>query len=254
MIVFNMPDHDLVFKIIKDRFAQPKKSTRQDVLEKYDWVFKRDRAGRLIDAQEFEHLQIELSYFDPDLLDELLKVAEKTVQVEGNYVVIDHAYLERRVTPLDVYLKQVDFEKASVAVIEYGDAIKDMASTNVFPGDMLLKNFGVTRHGRVVFYDYDELCPLTDCNFRKIPQAYYYEDELASEPWFAVAENDVFPEEFRHFITLQTELMDVFKQYHGDLLDVQFWRETQKRIMNAEPIHIFPYRDEQRLTHHANPI
>lgn len=247
MIVFSMPDYDVVFKIIKDRFAKPKNVTHKDVKAKYDWVFKRDRAGRLVDAQEFEHMQIDRAYFEEALLEELLEVAGNSVSLEGNFVVIKHAYLERKVTPLDVYLRDASAEAAAAAVIGYGEAIRDLANTNVFPGDMLLKNFGVTRHGRIVFYDYDELCPLTDCNFRKIPQAYYYEDELASEPWFAVAENDVFPEEFRHFITLSPELMKVFKDHHGELLAVDFWKETQQRIEKGEVIHIFPYKPEQRF-------
>lgn len=248
MIVFNMPDYDVVFKIIKDRFALPKKSTRTDVKQKYDWVFKRDRAGRLIDAQEFEHLQIERRFFEPQLLTELLEVASDTVTVVGEFIVIKHAYLERRVTPLDVYLQEAAAAAAVAAVVGYGEAIRDLATTNVFPGDMLLKNFGVTRHGRIVFYDYDELCPLTDCNFRKIPQAYYDEDELASEPWFSVAENDVFPEEFRHFITLSPELMKVFEKHHRELLSVSYWQEAQERIRQGTAIHIFPYGSEQRFT------
>lgn len=247
MIVFNMPDYDVVFKIIKDRFAKPKNVTHQDVKAKYDWVFKRDRAGRLVDAQEFEHMQIDRAYFEETLLEELLDVASNSVSLEGDFVVIKHAYLERKVTPLDVYLRDASAEAAAAAVVGYGEAIRDLANTNVFPGDMLLKNFGVTRHGRIVFYDYDELCPLTDCNFRKIPQAYYYEDELASEPWFAVAENDVFPEEFRHFITLSPDLMQVFKAHHGELLAVDFWQNTQERIQQGEVIHIFPYKPEQRF-------
>ncbi|MBW2408891.1 MAG: bifunctional isocitrate dehydrogenase kinase/phosphatase, partial [Deltaproteobacteria bacterium] len=161
MIVFNMPRDDIVFKLIRDHFATPKKSTRQDVMDKYDLVFKHDRAGRLVDAQAFEHLKFDECCFAPELLIELQREAGQTVRFENGNVIVDHAYVERRVTPLNIYLEEADEEACRKVVYDFGCAIKDLAVSNIFPGDILLKNFGVTRHGRVVFYDYDELCPLT---------------------------------------------------------------------------------------------
>lgn len=247
MTVFTMPDYDLVFKIIKDRFSYPKKVTRQEVLDKYELVFGHDRAGRLIDAQEFEHLQFRRDRFSDALLTELADLAGNTVTIDEKTVVVSHAFVERRVTPLDLYLKQARPAHARAAILDYGQAIKDLAATNVFPGDMLLKNFGVTRHGRVVFYDYDELRPLTDCNFRQFPQARTYEDELAPEPWFHIGEKDVFPEEFLRFMGLPPALRDVFLEQHGDLLHVDFWRETQARLEAGEIISTRPYTTEQQL-------
>ncbi|KAA3657704.1 MAG: bifunctional isocitrate dehydrogenase kinase/phosphatase, partial [Chloroflexi bacterium] len=183
MTVFTMPNYDMVFKIIKDQFAKPKKVTRKQVKEKYELVFKHDRAGRLVDAQSFEHLQFERSRFSDSLLEELCAKAPGTVQVEGDHVIVHHTYVQRRVIPLDLYVKEAHDEAAVTAILDYGQTMKDLAATNIFPGDMLLKNFGVTRHGRVVFYDYDELCLLTDCKFRKIPAAMSYEDELSDMPW-----------------------------------------------------------------------
>ncbi|MBK7897664.1 MAG: bifunctional isocitrate dehydrogenase kinase/phosphatase [Anaerolineaceae bacterium] len=247
MIVFSLPDFDLVFKLIKDRFAPPKKTTRQDVINNYEMVFRHDRAGRLIDAQSFEFLEFKYGRFTPDLLAELLEVAGNTVHVEGNTVVVNHGYVERQVRPLDLFLQEVDEATANRVIIDYGQAIKDMAVTNIFAGDMLLKNFGVTRHERIVFYDYDELRPLTDCNFRKFPQAMSYEDELAAEPWFHIGERDVFPEEFLHFMGLPGHVKETFLAHHSDLLDITFWQDTQKRLAAGEIITIRPYLDEHRL-------
>lgn len=247
MAVFSLPDYDLVFKLIKDHFADPKKVTRQNVMAQYDLVFRHDRAGRLVDAQSFEFLEFDRARFDPALLAELLAVAGRAVQVKGDTVVITHAYVQRRVTPLDVYIRQVDELEANAAIRDYGRAIKDMAATNIFPGDMLLKNFGVTRHGRVVFYDYDELRPLTDCHFRRFPAATTYEDELSSEPWFHIAEGDIFPQEFLHFMGLPPGLQQEFLAHHQDLLDTLYWHTTQTRLQNGEYIHILPYRQHQRL-------
>jgi isocitrate dehydrogenase kinase/phosphatase len=241
MIVFNMPDYDLVFKLIRDRFDQPKNTTRRKVMAKYDLVYKHDRAGRLVDAQSFEHLKFDACCFSEQLLAELKQEAGSTVQIKDDHLIVKHAYVERRVTPLDVFLEQADLPAARKAVIDWGHTIKDLAVSNIFPGDILLKNFGVTRHGRVVFYDYDELCPLTSCNIRKLPEPAGYDDEMASEPWFYVDENDMFPEEFRNFLGLPDPLQEVFLQHHADLFEVDFWLGAQRAIQAGNLPHIFPY-------------
>ncbi|MGH7704015.1 MAG: bifunctional isocitrate dehydrogenase kinase/phosphatase, partial [Gemmatimonadales bacterium] len=195
MSVFALPSLNVVFKIIKDHFGAPKNTTRRAVMDKYHLVFVRDRVGRLADAQEFEGLAFRRDCFAPELLRQLLAEAGRTVRVEGDRVVVGHLYTERRVTPLNLYLQRAPEPAALEAVLDYGQAIKDLAAANIFTGDMLLKNFGVTRHGRVIFYDYDELCLLTECHFREIPRASNTDDEMAAEPWFYVGERDVFPEE-----------------------------------------------------------
>jgi isocitrate dehydrogenase kinase/phosphatase len=248
MEVFTMPDYDLVFKVIKDHFAYPKRTTRHEVMSKYDLVFKHDRAGRLVDAQEFEYLKFSRNRFSHELLDSLQRNAARNVMVDHDQVVIRHAYIERRVVPLNIYLEKADEVQARSATVDYGNAIKDLAVSNIFPGDLLVKNFGVTRHGRVVFYDYDELCLLSVCNFRVMPQPQTYEEEISSEVWFGVGSNDVFPEEFQSFLGLKESLLEIFVTYHGDLLDPTFWRRIQSRINAGELIEIFPYGEKNRLS------
>lgn len=250
MTVFTMPDYDLVFKLIKDQFAYPKRTTHEEVKNKYRLVFRRDRAGRLVDAQEFEHLKFDRSQFTEELLAELQAVATRAATVAAEHVILKHCYVERRVTPLNIYISEADEHAAQAAVIEYGAAIKDMAATNIFPGDLWLKNFGVTRHGRVVFYDYDELLLLTDCRFRKMPPARHDDDELSASPWFNVDENDVFPEEFESFLGFHGALRHAFMAHHADLLNVAFWRDYQERHRGGEVIHFFPYSQERRLNRH----
>jgi isocitrate dehydrogenase kinase/phosphatase len=247
MVVFDMPKLDLVFKMIRDRFGYPKRTTRAKVMEMYDFVFKHERIGRLLDVQSFEHLEAKRCCFSDALLAELQKTAPSKVKITEDEVILEHVYVERRVTPLDVFLQEADDAAARKVVIDFGVAIKDMAVSNIFTGDMLLKNFGVTRHGRVVFYDYDELLPLMRCNFRKMPASRTYEDEFAAQPWFEVGENDVFPEEFNRFLGLTDSLRKVFIQHHGDLFKVDFWQECQNKIKAGEWVHILPYSDEQRL-------
>lgn len=247
MLVFTMPGYDMVFKLIKDYFNYPKDSTRKDVMAKYDLVYRRDRAGRLVDAQAFEYLAFSVDLFAPELLAELRRECSQTVAIDEHTVVLAHAYMERRVTPLDIFVREAHESAACAAVVDYGQAIKDMASSNIFPGDMLLKNFGVTRHGRVVFYDYDELCLLEECNFRQLPSSGRYDDELSPEPWYTVNDNDIFPEEFARFLGLSGMLREAFEQHHADLYTVAYWRGMQECIRAGARTHIFPYLPEQRL-------
>lgn len=247
MIVFVVEGMDLVFKVIRDRFAQPKTATREHVKQRYRLVFRHDRAGRLVDAQEFEHLEFDRSLFDPELLAELEQEAAESVVVGAERVAIRHLYTERRLEPLDLHLRRVDADTARNAVSEYGWALRDLAGTNIFPGDLLLKNFGVTRHGRVIFYDYDELCLVTDCRFREIPPPRDEEDGWRAEPSFYVGDDDIFPEEFLAFLSFTPEQRRWFLDEHAELLSAAFWREMQRRHQAGEVIDIAPYHPTQRL-------
>jgi isocitrate dehydrogenase kinase/phosphatase len=247
MVTYAMDGYDLVVKVIRDRFPARKRTTQGRVREKYRLVFRHDRAGRLVEAHEFEHLRLDRRRFADRLLEELLGEAGRTVRVEGDYVVIDHAYIERRVTPLDVHLAQAGPQAAREAVVDYGRAIEDLAATGVFPGDLLIKNFGVTRHGRVVSYDYDELELLSAVRVRELPPPRTLEEELAPEPWFGVGPADVFPEEFPSFLGLEGNLREVFETHHAHLFEPEFWRGMQKRLAAGEIVDILPYREELRL-------
>jgi isocitrate dehydrogenase kinase/phosphatase len=242
MAVFTLPSFDVVFKVIRDRFAYPKTVVRKDVLDKYYLVFRHDRAGRLVDAQEFKMLRFPRTRFDPALLAHLLESTAQTVSVDGDDVVIAHCYVERRLRPLNLYLAEASPLAARHAVLDYGQSIRDLAATNIFPGDLLLKNFGVTRNGRVIFYDYDELCLVTECNFRKLPRARTIDEEMQSEAWFFVDTDDVFPEQFLSFLGLEPRQLEVFLEHHSDLLTPEFWRDVKRRLDAGEVLEILPYR------------
>jgi len=248
MLVFTLASYDVVFKLVRDRFDAPKEIDRADVLRRYRIVFEHDRAGRLVEAHEFEHLRIARDRFESSLLGALLADASRTVKLDGNDVVIAHAYVERRVRPLNLFFAECDQEAAIAAACDWGQAIKDLARSNIFAGDLLTKNFGLTRRGRVVFYDYDELCWLTDCNFRDLPQAGSYEEEMSAEPWFSVRPNDIFPEEFPNFLFFPEAAREALFDRHGDLFRPDFWRGVQVRIRAGEVPEIPPYARERRLT------
>ena len=242
MSVFTLPGFNTVFKVIKDRFSHAKTVNRATVIEKYRLVKSVDRVGRMADTQEFADFRFPVAKFEPDCLAELLEVAPSTVEVQGDTVLVRHCWTERRMTPLNLYVESGSEEQVLEALEDYGLAIKQLAAANIFPGDMLLKNFGVTRHGRVVFYDYDEICFLTEVNFRHIPEARYPEDELSSEPWYSVGPNDVFPEEFPRFLFADLRLRRLFAKLHGELYDADYWKGLQQAIRDGKVIDVFPYR------------
>ena len=241
MVCFTLPSFDVVFKIIRDRFPYPKNVLREEVMAKYQLVFKHDRAGRLVDAQEFRRLRFPKELFAPELLQELLSETTLTVHEAADSLVFDHMYIERRMTPLNIYLRTASEKASERAVLDYGQCIRDLAYTNIFAGDLLLKNFGVTRHGRVIFYDYDELCAITDCHFRDLPQATNMEDEMRSEAWFYVADNDVFPETFIRFLSFTDSQREALLRMHGEILTAQFWRHVQERLKEGEVLEVLPY-------------
>jgi len=248
MIAFTLRDYGLIFKVIRDRFEPPKQTTRADVMERYQFVFKHDRVGRLVDAQEYRRLRFPTSRFTGALLEELLSQAAETCRLDGDDLIIEHSYIERKLRPLNLYLDEVDAPEARRAVIDYGQAVKDLARSNVFPGDLLLKNFGVTSTGRVIFYDYDELCLVTDCTFRDLPTARFEEDEMRAEPWFYVGPADVFPEQFANFLGFSPDLRQAFMAEHADLLTADYWRGLKACHEADQLLEVVPYADRSRYT------
>ena len=242
MLVFTLPGFDRVFKVIKDKFAPQKEMSAAHVRACYQLVKEHDRVGRMADTQEFENFVLEKRHISPALMELLLQEAAEKITDLGEQIVIRHLYIERRMVPLNIWLEQVEGQQLRDAIEEYGNAIRQLAAANIFPGDMLFKNFGVTRHGRVVFYDYDEICYMTEVNFRDIPPPRYPEDELASEPWYSVSPGDVFPEEFRHWLCAAPRIGPLFEEMHADLFRADYWRALQNRIREGHVEDVYAYR------------
>ncbi len=247
MLVFTLPGFDRVFKVIKDKFAPQKEMDEAHVRACYQLVKEHDRVGRMADTQEFENFVLEKRQIDPSLMALLLQEAPQKIADLGDKIAIRHLYIERRMVPLNLWLEQVQGQQLRDAIEEYGNAIRQLAAANIFPGDMLFKNFGVTRHGRVVFYDYDEICYMTEVNFRDIPPPRYPEDEMAAEPWYSVAPGDVFPEEFRHWLCADPRIKPLFEEMHADLFQAEYWRALQERIRHGHVEDVYAYRRRQRF-------
>jgi len=241
MTVFTLPSYPFVFKIINDHFAPPKQVTHRIVKEKYQLVKMHDRVGRLADTLEFSHVALPLARFSKELLESLHERIPSSIKIEGDNLIIRHLYIERRLEPLNLFVDDAKDDRLENAFIEYGNAIKDLAEANIFPGDLLLKNFGVTNNCRVIFYDYDEIELLEDCNFRTIPAPQTPQQMMASEPWYSINDNDVFPEEFLLFISSRAERRQLFMKHHKDLLDANYWRAVQERIRGGAFGDVFPY-------------
>ncbi len=247
MAVFTLPSFPYVFKVIKDVFAPPKEVDHATVKAKYLLVKQHDRVGRMADTLEFSDVALPKARFSRELIEELRRECPALLEEDESDIVIKHVYIERRMKPLNLYLDSADEERRENAVMEYGHAIKELAYANIFPGDMLFKNFGVTRFGRVVFYDYDEIEYMTDCNFRRIPEAPNPEAEMSGEPWYSVARTDVFPEEFGTFLLGNPETRRVFMKHHADLLEPEFWQQTRQKILDGFVPDFFPYPEEVRF-------
>jgi isocitrate dehydrogenase kinase/phosphatase len=252
MAVFTLPSFPYVFKCIRDHFDPPKDTSREEVKEKYLLAKHHDRIGRMSDTFEYSDVALPRDRFDPDLLVELRKKIPSLLSEEGEHVILRHLYIEQRLIPLDVYVRDAlargDETQLRRGIDELGQSLRELAEVNIFPGDLLPKNFGLTRYGRLVFYDYDEMTYLTSCNFRRIPKAPGYDEETSGEAWFSVDAGDVFPEEFSTFLFPPGPARDLFREIHGDLLDPAFWIAAQKRVKSGTEAELLPYPESTRLT------
>jgi isocitrate dehydrogenase kinase/phosphatase len=251
MLVFELPSFPYVFKVIKDFYPPPKETTRAQIKEKYLLVKHHDRVGRMADTLEYSDVAFPLARFSDALLAELRRTAPSLVAIEGDRIVIRHLYIERRMEPLNLFLADAERRGGDGllehGVREYGNAIRDLVAANIFPGDMLYKNFGLTRHGRVVFYDYDEIEYLTDCNFRDIPAPRNEDDEMADEPWYPIGRHDVFPEQFERFLLGNPRIRAHFMRHHAELLTRAWWQSHKERILAGEIEDVFPYPQQIRF-------
>ena len=247
MLVFDLPSFPYVFKVIKDFFPAQKETTRELIKSKYLLVKQHDRVGRMADTLEYSNVAFPRERFEDELVAELQHYCPSLLEVDGDSLVIRHVYMERRMIPLNIYLQEASLAQIEAAVVEYGNAIKDLVRANIFPGDMLWKNFGVTRHGKVVFYDYDEIEYLSDCTFRKVPQARTEEEEMSGEVWYRVGPKDVFPETFGPFLLGNPGVRHVFMKHHADLLEASFWQGHKERILAGYVHDVFPYDAHKRF-------
>ncbi|RVT52305.1 bifunctional isocitrate dehydrogenase kinase/phosphatase [Rubrivivax albus] len=254
MLVFDLPSFPFVFKVIKDYYPPQKDTTREQIKGKYLLVKTHDRVGRMADTLEYSNVAFPRARFDDELIAELQKFCPSLLEISDRdgdgqiEVIISHVYIERRMIPLNIYLQEATPAQVAAAVVEYGNAIKDLVAANIFPGDMLWKNFGVTRNGKVVFYDYDEIEYITDCNFRRVPPPRNEEDEMSGEIWYSVGPKDVFPETFGPFLLGNPAVRDVFMAHHADLLDPAFWQGHKERILAGHVHDVFPYEPARRFS------
>jgi isocitrate dehydrogenase kinase/phosphatase len=248
MLVFDLPSFPYVFKVIKDFYPPQKDTTREQIKSKYLLVKQHDRVGRMADTLEYSNVAFPRQRFEEELVAELRQFCPSLLEEDRDMLVIRHLYIERRMIPLNIYLQEAEPEQLVHAVVEYGNAIKDLVAANIFPGDMLWKNFGVTRHGKVVFYDYDEIEYITDCNFRRVPTPRNEEEEMSGDIWYTVGPRDVFPETFGPFLLGNPQVREVFMAHHGDLLDAGFWQAHKARIAAGHVHDVFPYEPSRRFS------
>jgi len=247
MTVFTLPSYPYVFKVIRDKIAPSKDTTPEKVKEKYLLVKHHDRVGRMADTLEYSGVAFPRARFTRELIAELNAVAPGAYEEDGEMILVKHVYIERRMTPLNLFLEKATPAQRERAIRDYGDALKQLAAVNIFAGDLLFKNFGVTRFGRIVFYDYDEIDYITDCHFRRIPPAPAGYDEMDNEVWYPVAERDVFPEEFATFLLTDPGVRADVLAHHRELLQAEWWQAVQERLAEGGLPEVLSYPDRVRF-------
>ena len=257
MLVFTLPSYNHVFKVIKDKpcfvrssHMTDKTITKAQVMERYDFVCKRDRVGRLVDTQEFENLKFRIKRFSDELLNDCKKIANDAILINNDYVVINHLYLQRKVIPLPIYFhKESNINLIRQVIIDFGFFIKDLAATGLFPADLFNTwNYGVSEGNRVVLYDYDDIIPLENSNFKlkPVPKNDYEENSL-EEDWIIADQNDFFLDEVDRYIGIPEALKGIFNSVHSDLFTVKYWQDIKSKVTNGEVMDIIPYDRTKRF-------
>ncbi len=257
IIGFTLPDFNYVFKVIKDRpcflrsdSIPPKMVTKDDVIRQYNFIRHRDRVGRMVDTQEFENLRFRKKRFSKELLNEFFHAAKENVRLEGEHVIINHLYVQRKVVPLPLFLlSEKDPEMIRKVILDFGYFFKDLAATGLFPSDLFNTwNYGVTQRARVVLFDYDDIQPLERINFRVKPQPL---DEMSilepEENWITASPVDFFIDELDRYSGLPGPLKGIFKVVHADLYTIEFWSEIKKRLKRGDIVDITPYDRSKRF-------
>jgi isocitrate dehydrogenase kinase/phosphatase len=257
MIAFTLPNYGSVFKVIKDRpcflrspHDTPKTLTNEQVRRQYDFVSHRDRAGRMVDTQEFENLRFKRKRFSDLLVKEFAEAATRAVGISDEYIVLRHVYVQRKVVPLPIFFhSEMNPEGIRHVLLDFGYFLKDIAASGVFPSDLFnIWNYGVTPWGRVVLFDYDDVVPIERVTFREkpLPRAEFEETE-AEEDWIVASEEDFFVDEIDRFSGIPEPLKGVFKSVHGDLYTLRFWQELAERLSRGELFDVVPYERGKRF-------
>ena len=257
MSVFTLPNYHYVFKVIKDRpcflrsgSITDKTIDKAEVKQRYKFVTHRDRVGRLVDTQEFENVRFKAKRYSEEVLHEFEVAARDSVTRQGEYVVVSHLYLQRKVTPLPIFFQEEN-DSAAIrqVVIDFGYFIKDLAATGLFPADLFNTwNYGVTEGNRVVLYDYDDVIPLEDATFRRKPGAMdEYEEMNPEEDWIIAEPTDFFVDEIDSFVGIPYALRGIFNSEHKDLFTMGFWENIKARVAEGEIIDIIAYDREKRF-------
>lgn len=257
MIVFTLPGYGFVFKVIKDRpcFLRskndtPKEITQAQVRQQYTFVSHRDRAGRMVDTQEFENLRFKKKRFTPALLEEFRLAARGNITITDEYVILHHLYVQRKVVPLPMYFQnEKNPEEIRQVLIDFGYFLKDLAASGVFPCDLFNTwNYGVTHWGRVVLFDYDDVLPIEQITFRVKPEPKNeFEETEPEENRIVATQDDFFMDEIDRYSGIPPLLKGVFKSVHGDLYTMKFWDDLTGQLRNGEIFDVIPYDRNKRF-------
>lgn len=252
--VFSVTGFPFVFKIPRELSKKIDFVGRERIIENYRYVHRIDRVGRMLDGLRFQNMRFKKTNFTPELLAYLQENSPSHVRGEGDDVVFDDIFVQKKVIPLNVYLERADDKHTRSALIGLGECIKELISVGIFPGDLMAKNFGVDSDGKVVYYDYDDVDSVSKFQFRNIPAARNDDEEtMALTDRITAGDYDIFPEQIATFL-LRPKDLEMFRLYHADLLRAEGWNKLKQSYESGEIPDLFPYPESKRLRHDVGSV
>jgi isocitrate dehydrogenase kinase/phosphatase len=216
------------------------------IIDKYRLVHEINRAGSMLDNVMYFNLRLDREMFDPELLDELLRQASGSVQVEQDGVFLRSLIVQMKIIPLPVYLESADETETRDVIISLGNCIRNNAATNIFNKDLDSRNYGVGRYGRVFLFDYDAVEKLTDVKIRTNSDREPGEEAIPA--WFFESGVIFLPEELEHGMQLMNRwARRCFREENSDLLTVEYWEEVQQKLLRGEIPDLQVYPDSCKL-------
>ena len=213
------------------------------VLEKYSRVHVINRTGSMLDNIIFYRVKLERIWFTNALLEELLNEASECVTLQGNFLFFRHLIVQRRLTPLPVYLETSSQAESEAAVINLGHCIKNNMAANIFNKDLDARNYGVGVFGGVYLFDYDALEKFTEVKIRTNQNQFEGEEEIPE--WFFEDGVVFLPEEIESGLRIPSRsLRRLFREVHGDLLQVGYYERIQDelRVGKVPSVRVYPER------------
>ena len=232
-------------KVIRNRPTEQYKWGKFDgiesVLSKYSRVHQINRTGSMLDNIIYYNVKLHRDWFSPLLVHELLKDASESVVSYDDSILFKHLIVQRRVTPLPVYLTTASQAEKEKVMVNLGHCIKNNTAANIFNKDLDARNYGVSQYQKIYLFDYDALELFTDVKIRTNQERVEGEEDVPE--WFFEDGAVFLPEEIESGLRIQDRgLRRFFREVHGDLMQAAYWEQIQDQLRQDKvpPVRVYP--------------